>query len=59
MDTSALVAGFAAAESVDTVREMAGFAAPESVDTSGEMAGFAFDSRRRPRPRTTMPAAFR
>ena len=59
VDTSALVAGFAAVESVDTGSEMAGFAAPESVDTSSEMAGFAFDSRGRPRPRTTMPTAFR
>ena len=51
MDTSALVAGFASPESVDTCSEMAGFAPPESVDTAGgEMAGFACDSRRRPRP---------
>ena len=39
-------------------RRMAGFA-PRSVDTSSEMAGFGFDSLRRPRPRTAIPAAFR
>src|SRR5262245_7849813 len=60
VDTSVLVAGFASPESVDTGAEMAGFPPPESVDTSSEeMAGFAFDSRRRPRPRTTIPAALR
>jgi hypothetical protein len=60
MDTSALVAGFAASESVDTGSEMAGFDRPKSVDTrGGEIAGFALDSLGRPRPRTGMPAAFR
>ena len=45
--------------SVDTPSlVMAGFA-PRSVDTSSEMAGFGFDSLRRPRPRTAIPAAFR
>jgi len=37
---------------------MAGFAPPESVDTAAvEMAGFARDTRRRPRPGTTIPTA--
>ena len=50
----------ASLESVETSSERAGFAAPESVDTEAvEMAGFARDARRRPRPGTTMPAAFR
>jgi hypothetical protein len=44
-----------AASSVDT----AGFGGPESVDTCSEMAGFGFDSLRRPRPGTGIPAAFR
>ena len=38
-----LVAGFAAAESVDTGSKMAGFASLESVDTSSEMAGFRYE----------------
>ena len=37
---------------------MAGLAR-RSVDTSSEMAGFGFDSLRRPRPCTAIPAAFR
>jgi hypothetical protein len=50
--------GRGGAASVDTpASEMAGFAGP--VDTSVEMAGFGFDSLRRPRPPTAMPAAFR
>src|SRR5689334_3326553 len=60
VDTSALVAGFALAEAVDTSSELAGFPRPESVDTAAEeMAGFALESRRRPRPRTTISAALR
>jgi hypothetical protein len=59
MDTSPLVAAFGGPESVDTSWEMAGFDAPGSVDTSGKMAGFGFDSLRRPRPCTAMPAAFK
>ncbi len=61
----------ACAESVDTSAVVAGFAGPESVDTPSEMAGFEprvgghplgngrFWRRRRPRPATAMPAAFR
>jgi hypothetical protein len=60
VDTSALVAAFASLASEDTASEMAGFAPPESVDPeAGEMAGFARDARRRPRPGTTRPTAFR
>ena len=44
---------------IDTSALVAGFGGAESVDTSAEMAGFAFDSLRRPRPPTAMPAAFR
>ena len=48
------------ARSVDTsCLVIAGFGGLESVDTSEEMAGFGFDSLRRPRPCTTIPAAFR
>jgi len=45
--------------SVDTSElVMAGFG-QRSVDTSSEMAGFGFDSLRRPRPCTAIPAALR
>jgi hypothetical protein len=50
VDTSALVAGVAGLESVDTTApEMAGFDGPRSADTSApEIAGFGFDSLGRP-----------
>jgi hypothetical protein len=44
---------------VDTSALVAGFAASESVDTSSEIAGFGFDSLGRPRLRTAIPAAFK
>jgi hypothetical protein len=60
VDTSALVAAFVSPAWGDTASEIAGFAPPESVDTGAmEMAGFAREARRRPRPGTTMPTAFR
>ena len=59
VDTSALVAGFAAGVGGHLLGN-GRFCRPESVDTSGgEIAGFAFDSLGRPRPRTAIPAAFR
>jgi hypothetical protein len=44
---------------VDTSALVAGFGASESVDTFSEIAGFGFDSLGRPRPRTAMPATFK
>lgn len=59
VDISGEMAGFAVQKSVDTPSEMAGFEGPGSADTPVEMAGFDCAAAGRPRPRTTIPAAFR